>query len=164
MCFCVYLLCDVKIGFEESIKDPFMLMFFTSVGLGADFASLKKGGSSLRLFSICVILLLVTQNAVGVGVMSAMGENPLLGLLAGSITLSGGHGTGGAWSTVLALSHITLRDKRDSYRLAASYGLIAGGLLGGPMAQFLINKYNLKSTDAKQIWAIQAKRCFSRAR
>lgn len=137
----------VKIGFEESIKDPFMLMFFTSVGLSADFASLKKGGKLLVLFGISVCLFLFVQNLVGVSVMSIMGENPLLGLLAGSITLSGGHGTGAAWGAVFSDAPYNFGIAIEIAMASATYGLIAGGLLGGPIAGKLITKYNLKPTE-----------------
>lgn len=145
--FICYLIFNVKIGFEENIKNPFMLMFFTSVGLGADFASLKKGGKLLAYFAIAVITLLFVQNAIGVGVMSLMGENPLLGLLAGSITLSGGHGTGAAWSAVFDSAPYNFAAAKEVAMASATYGLIAGGLLGGPIAQYLIKKYNLKSQE-----------------
>lgn len=139
---------DVKIGFEESIKDPFMLMFFTSVGLSADFASLKKGGKLLVLFGISVCLFLFVQNIVGISAMSIMGENPLLGLLAGSITLSGGHGTGAAWGNVFSNAPYNFDIAIEVAMASATYGLIAGGLLGGPIAGKLITKYNLKPTES----------------
>lgn len=138
---------NVELKFENSIKDPFMLMFFTSVGLGADFADLKKGGKLLLLFGIAVCSFLIVQNAVGIGVMSLMGENPLLGLLAGSITLSGGHGTGAAWGDVFTATPYNFSAAKEVAMASATYGLIAGGLLGGPIAQYLIRKHNLKPTE-----------------
>lgn len=140
---------DIGFKFENSIKDPFMLMFFTSVGLGADFADLKKGGKLLLMFGIAVCSFLIVQNAVGVGVMSLMGENPLIGLLAGSITLSGGHGTGAAWSEVFSAAPYNFTPSMEIAMAAATYGLISGGLLGGPMAHYLIQKFNLKSTETE---------------
>lgn len=145
--FILHMYFDIKIKFEESIKEPFMLMFFTSVGLGANFASLKKGGKLLVLFGIAVCTFLFIQNLVGIGVMSVMGENPLLGLLAGSITLSGGHGTGAAWSDVFINDPYSFMAAKEIAMASATYGLIAGGLIGGPMAQYLIRKFNLKPTE-----------------
>lgn len=138
---------NIKINFEESIKDPFMLMFFTSVGLGADIISLKKGGKLLVMFGIAVCLFLFVQNLIGIGVMSVLGENPILGLLAGSITLSGGHGTGAAWSEVFNATPYHFNAAKEVAMASATYGLILGGLLGGPIAQHLIRKYNLKSLE-----------------
>ena len=87
---------NFTVKFAEDIKTPLLLAFYATVGLSADFNSIKKGGKLLITFAIAVFALLVVQNAVGVGVMSIMGENPLIGLLGGSIALSGGHGTAGA--------------------------------------------------------------------
>lgn len=138
---------NISVGFEESIKDPLMLMFFTSVGLGADIASLKKGGRLLVLFGIAVCLFLIVQNIAGIAVMSLLGENPLIGLLAGSITLSGGHGTGAAWSAVFEAAPYSFEAAKEIAMASATYGLIAGGLIGGPMANHLINKFKLKPTE-----------------
>lgn len=145
--FLLYALGGISIKFNEAIKDPFMLMFFTSVGLGADFASLKKGGKLLVLFGIAVCSFLFVQNAVGVGLMTLMGENPLLGLLAGSITLSGGHGTGAAWGDTFMKAPYMFEAAKDIAMASATYGLIAGGLFGGPVAGSLIRKFNLKPTE-----------------
>ncbi|MSN95949.1 sodium/glutamate symporter [Campylobacter sp. FMV-PI01] len=138
---------DVKFQFEQGFKNPLYLMFFVSVGLGADFASLKKGGKTLLMFGIAVCVFLFIQNLIGVGVMSIMGENPLLGLLAGSITLSGGHGTGAAWGETFMKAPYDYKVAIEVAMASATYGLIAGGLIGGPVARYLINRYNLKPTD-----------------
>nr|WP_172658232.1 sodium/glutamate symporter [Campylobacter blaseri] len=145
--FIISVVFDIRLAFEESIKTPFMLMFFTSVGLSADFASLRKGGKLLLTFGIVVCFFLIVQNAIGVSIMSLLGENPLLGLLGGSITLSGGHGTGAAWSDVFKASPYDFTAAKEVAMASATYGLIAGGLIGGPIAQHLIKKYNLKSTE-----------------
>lgn len=145
--FGMSLMFDVRFAFEESIKTPFMLMFFTSVGLSADFASLKKGGKLLLTFGVVVCFFLIIQNAIGVGIMGIIGENPLLGLLGGSITLSGGHGTGAAWSDVFSVAPYNFTAAKEVAMASATYGLIAGGLIGGPIAQYLIKKYDLKSTE-----------------
>ncbi|MCI6989448.1 MAG: sodium/glutamate symporter [Campylobacter sp.] len=145
--FILHLQFNFQFKFENAIKDPLMLMFFTSVGLGADVASLKKGGKLLVLFGIAVCSFLFVQNIVGIGVMSVLGENPLLGLLAGSITLSGGHGTGAAWGDVFTNAPYNFVAAKEVAMASATYGLIAGGLMGGPLARYLILKYNLKPTE-----------------
>ena len=81
--------------------------------------------------------------------MTVMGENPLLGLLAGSITLSGGHGTGAAWGDVFSNAPYNFIAAKEVAMASATYGLIAGGLLGGPIAQNIIRKYNLKSNEVE---------------
>lgn len=140
---------NFTVKFAEDIKTPLLLAFYATVGLSADFNSLKQGGRLLITFSIAVFALLVVQNAIGVGVMSAMGENPLIGLLGGSITLSGGHGTGAAWGDTFQTSPYNFSQATDIAMACATYGLIAGGLIGGPMANYLIKKYNLKSDEVE---------------
>ncbi|MGF1681208.1 sodium/glutamate symporter [Photobacterium minamisatsumaniensis] len=131
------------IAFKLSLKDTLMQMFFATVGLAASFKLLAKGGSRVFLFLAIATLYIIIQNAVGVSLSTMLGLDPLLGLMVGSITLSGGHGTGAAWSQTFA----------DLYGLqtlelslaAATFGLVMGGIIGGPVAQRLINKFNLKS-------------------
>ncbi|MBZ7975325.1 MULTISPECIES: sodium/glutamate symporter [unclassified Campylobacter] len=140
---------NFTIKFAEDIKTPLLLAFYATVGLSADFDSIKKGGKLLITFSIAVFALLVVQNAIGVGVMSAMGENPLIGLLGGSITLSGGHGTGAAWGATFQEAPYNFAQATDIAMACATYGLIAGGLIGGPMANYLVKKFNLKSDEVE---------------
>jgi ESS family glutamate:Na+ symporter len=87
-----------EIDFDMSLKDPLMLAFFATIGLNANLASLRSGGKVLGVFLIVVVGLLLMQNAIGIGMATLLGLDPLMGLLAGSITLSGGHGTGAAAS------------------------------------------------------------------
>ena len=89
-----------EIGFDISLKEPLMLAFFATIGLNANLASLRSGGKSLMLLIFVVVGLLLLQNVIGIGMAKMLGMDPLMGLLAGSITLSGGHGTGAAWSKV----------------------------------------------------------------
>ena len=79
----------------------FMLMFFSSIGLAADFSRLRAGGKPLVIFLFVVAAFIMVQNLVGVGMAAALGLQPLIGLVTGSITLTGGHGTAGAWGPVL---------------------------------------------------------------
>ncbi len=87
----------VSFKFEKPLQDAFMLIFFTSIGLSADFSRLKAGGLPLVIFTAVVGAFIIIQNFVGVGLASALGLDPLIGLITGSITLTGGHGTAGAW-------------------------------------------------------------------
>ena len=80
------------------LKDPLMLAFFATIGLNANIASLSSGGRILGTFLVVVVGLLLMQNAIGISMAKLLGLDPMMGLLAGSITLSGGHGTGAAWS------------------------------------------------------------------
>lgn len=138
---------SVHITFDEALKDPLMLAFFSSIGLSADFSSLKKGGRLLVLFLVIVVGLLFLQNIVGVGLALAMGIDPLVGMLGGSITMSGGHGTGSAWADVFAQSPYGLSNAREAALAAATFGLVMGGLIGGPVARFLIRRHNLRTPN-----------------
>ncbi len=135
---------NIQIKFDESIKDPLMLAFFTSIGLSADFASLKKQGRILTIFLFCVAILLFMQNIIGVLLSQMMGVNPILGLLGGSITMSGGHGTGAAWADTFIKEPYLFSPAKEVALASATFGLIMGGIIGGPVSRYLINKNNLK--------------------
>ncbi len=139
----IYQFFFIEFKFENSLKDPLMLAFFASIGLSADFASLKKGGKMLVVFLFIVCGLLVLQNLIGVGVSYLMGINPLIGMLGGSITMSGGHGTGAAWADVFKGEPYGFSAATEVAIACATFGLVMGGLIGGPVARYLIKKYNL---------------------
>ena len=125
-----------EIDFDMSLKDPLMLAFFATIGLNANLASLRSGGKVLGVFLIVVVGLLV-QNAIGIGMASLLGLDPLMGLLAGSITLSGGHGTGAAWSK-LFIERYGFENATEVAMACATFGLVLGGLIGGPVARYLV--------------------------
>ena len=100
--FALYQWFGLSFQFEKSLQSAFMLVFFSSVGLSADFSRLKQGGFPLVIFLAVVGVLILVQNGVGVGLASLLGLDPKIGLITGSITLTGGHGTGAAWAKVFA--------------------------------------------------------------
>ncbi|MEG9621684.1 sodium/glutamate symporter [Pseudomonas guariconensis] len=128
---------DIQVQFDTSLQTPLMLAFFATIGLSADFASLKKGGRVVGIFLLVVTGLLVVQNAMGIGLATALGLDPLMGLLAGSITLSGGHGTGAAWGATFS-EKFGLASASELALASATFGLVLGGLIGGPVARLLI--------------------------
>jgi glutamate:Na+ symporter, ESS family len=128
--------------FDTALQAPLMLTFFATIGLNADLAGLKAGGRSLIVFLGAVIGLLVMQDALGIGLAWAVGQDPLLGLLGASVTLSGGHGTGAAWAKVFAERH-GLASATEIAIACATFGLILEELIGGPVARFLITRYGL---------------------
>lgn len=128
-----------EVRFDPSLQTPLMLAFFATIGLNSDFASLKKGGRVLGIFLLAVTSLLVVQNALGVSLAAALGLDPLMGLLAGSITLSGGHGTGAAWGAMFSEQY-GLTSASELAMASATFGLILGGLIGGPVARLLIKR------------------------
>ena len=132
-------------NFNQALQTATMLMFFASIGLSADFGRLKAGGSPLLIFTIVVSVFIILQDVVGVAMASVLGLDPLLGLVTGSIALTGGHGTAGAWGIVLEEQYGVVGATTLGIA-AATYGLVAGGLVGGPVARRLINKMGLKPT------------------
>lgn len=137
---------DIEVRFDTSLQTPLMLAFFATIGLSADFASLKKGGRVVGVFLLAVIGLLVVQNAMGIGLATALGLDPLMGLLTGSVTLAGGHGTGAAWSATFSEKY-GLASASELAMASATFGLVLGGLIGGPVARLLINRVQVPGIE-----------------
>ena len=129
------------------MKEPLLLAFYSSIGLSADFSSFKKGGRILVTFLIIVSILLFLQNIIAVATAMAMGQNAALGLLGGSITMSGGHGTGAAWADTFLKAPYNFSAANEAAMAAATFGLVMGGIIGGPVATYLIKKHQLKQTQ-----------------
>ncbi|MDP5007795.1 MAG: sodium/glutamate symporter [Glaciimonas sp.] len=130
---------SVQVQFDSSLQGPLMLAFFATIGLNANLASLKAGGRTLAIFLGVVLGLLVLQDTIGIAMAKMMGLDPLIGLLGASISLSGGHGTGAAWGRVFAERH-GLAAATEIAIACATFGLILGGLIGGPVAGFLVKR------------------------
>jgi ESS family glutamate:Na+ symporter len=139
---------DMRVQFDGSLQGPLMLTFFATIGLNANLASLKAGGRTLALFLVVVLGLLVSQNIIGISLAKLMGLDPLIGLLGASISLSGGHGTGAAWGKVFAERH-GLAAATEIAIACATFGLVLGGLVGGPVAGFLVRRFKLQSTASE---------------
>ena len=142
-------LTDIEVRFDASLQAPLMLAFFATIGLNADFASLKKGGRILGIFLLVVTALLVVQNAMGIALAKALGLDPLMGLLAGSVTLSGGHGTGAAWGAVFSEKY-GVASASELAVASATFGLVLGGLIGGPVARLLIKRVQVPGVELAQ--------------
>jgi glutamate:Na+ symporter, ESS family len=142
LAFALRAVLQIDVRFDTTLQTPLMLTFFATIGLNADLAGLKAGGRSLIMFLGAVVGLLVMQDALGLGLAWALGQEHLLGLLGASVTLSGGHGTGAAWARVFAERH-GLASATEIAIACATFGLILGGLIGGPVARFLITRYSL---------------------
>jgi ESS family glutamate:Na+ symporter len=126
-------------NFQKELQTACMLMFFASIGLSADFSRLRAGGKPLVIFLLIVSIFIVLQDTVGVLMAKLVGLPPLMGLVAGSITLTGGHGTAGAWGPVLESKYGVVGATTLGIA-CATYGLVAGGLVGGPVAKRLIRR------------------------
>ena len=131
--------------FDQSLKNLLMLAFFTTVGFAASFRMLLRGGLSVSIFLLCSILLIVCQNSLGIALATAFDLNPLMGLAAGSIALTGGHGTAAAFGPELIKAGL---DAGLSVSVAAAtFGLVAGCMIGGPVGKRLMQRWNLKGGD-----------------
>lgn len=129
------------VEFDTSLQAPAMIAFFTTVGLSGSLSLLRKGGRLLIVYLLACWTLAVVQNLVGIGMAEALGVDPLLGIMAGAVSLEGGHGAaaafgptaeemGAAGATAVAVA-------------SATFGLVAGSLLGGPLAGWLVKRYRV---------------------
>src|SRR5690606_11252400 len=132
----------IDVRMETSISSVFLLIFFSCIGLTADLRLLKRGGPRLLVFLIALLPFLLLQNAVGLGMAWLLDMHPLMGLLAGSITLVGGHGTGAAYATAFADSN-NIQDVMALAMMSATIGLVMGGLVGGPVAEWLLKRHKV---------------------
>ena len=130
---------SIQVSFDTSLQPSLMLAFFATIGLGADVKMLVRGGLALVLFTACVVGMLFVQNVVGVGAALVMRIDPVIGLIAGSVTMAGGHGTGAAWGQRFA-DTFGLTGAPAIALATATFGLIMGGLVGGPVAERLIQR------------------------
>lgn len=138
----IYLLLGLEISFELEWRDILLVVFFTCIGLNSPLAQLLKGGKSLLILLVLVVAYLFVQNFLGFSMSKLMGISEKIGLLTGSISLSGGHGTAIAWSQVF-LDKYQLTGAMEIGAASATFGLVMGGVLGGPLANWLIKKYKL---------------------
>lgn len=134
--------------FEGTLQSTMMLIFFASIGLSADFERLKKGGKPLMIFIVLTGSFIMLQNIAGVSIASLVGLNPVYGLIAGSITLTGGHGTGAAWAENLTET-FQISGALELAMACATYGLVMGGVIGGPVAKFLLKRKQI--TPPKEV-------------
>ena len=140
----------MTISFDLSARDALLIVFFTTVGLSANLGLLAMGGVMLLVLTLVAVANLLIQNGIGVALATLMGYPPAAGLLAGSAALSGGHGTVLAWGPILDAT-FSLPGASAMGAAAATFGLIAGGLLGGPLGHRLITRNQLSSKDAEDL-------------
>jgi len=151
----LYALFDLQFDFALGVRDELLIAFFTTIGLSSRFETLVKGGAQLGILLVLAVLYLGIQNGTGVLVATLAGFDQLVGLIGGSVSLSGGHGTAIAWTPIF----------RDRYEIelageigiaCATFGLIIGGLLGGPLARFLVQRHKLEpDSDALQTIGVE---------
>ena len=127
---------DIEVSFDGTLNDVFMLAFFTSVGFQSDLKVLKQGGKLLVIMLVLLVVIIALQNLMPMGITRLMGVDPLIGMAAGSISMTGGHGTAGGFASVL--EGMGLEGAGTIGMAAATFGLIAGSMIGGPLAERII--------------------------
>jgi len=142
----LYFFADTEFVFSLNQRDQLLIIFFTTIGLSSRFTTLIEGGKSLVILLICAVAYLFLQNLIGISVISATGLDKVVGLIGGSVSLSGGHGTAIAWASVF-IDEYGISNAMEIGIACATFGLVLGGLIGGPIAKFLINRNNLQPTS-----------------
>ena len=135
----------LEISLDTSLQSLFMTTFFTTIGLGASFKLVKLGGKLLIIYWLACGFLALMQNVIGVSLASLMGIHPLIGMMAGAVSMEGGHGSAAAFGQTL--EDLGISSAMTIGAAAATCGLVAGGLIGGPIVNYLVKKYNLKPND-----------------
>ncbi len=138
----LYTFADIKITFDMALRDGLLLIFFSTIGLGAKLSLLKEGGKALALLLLVAACFLVIQNVTGVLLIKGMGAHPAYGLFGGSVSFAGGYGTAIAWGGVA--EEAGLKMAKEIGIAFATFGLIAGGIIGGPIGEFLIKRQKLQ--------------------
>lgn len=151
----------LNINMDTTFQSPFMIVFFTTVGLGGSLSLVKKGGIPLIIYWFLCGGMAVLQNIIGVSVAKLVGIHPLLGVMAGAVSMEGGHGAAAAFGPTV--EEMGVAGAKTVALASATFGLIAGGLLGGPVAKSLIDKNNLKPTMESDFYSkqVEAENCSS---
>ncbi|WP_339262733.1 sodium/glutamate symporter [Lysinibacillus sp. FSL K6-3209] len=142
----------LEISLDTSLQSLFMITFFTTIGLGASFKLVKLGGKLLVIYWLACGFLALMQNVIGVSLASLMGIHPLIGMMAGAVSMEGGHGAAAAFGQTL--EDLGISSAMTIGAAAATCGLVAGGLIGGPIVKYLVGKYNL-TPDEQEAEAVE---------
>ena len=140
----LYALGIAEVSFDATLQEVCMVLFFTSMGFQADVRQMKSGGRALLLLILAVTVLIILQNGTSIGLAVLSGQSPLTGMGAGSISMVGGHGTAAAFGPLLEEKGFLSGNAISS--ASATFGLIAGSLIGGPLGNALIRKKQLLAT------------------
>jgi ESS family glutamate:Na+ symporter len=133
---------DLEFQFALHLRDMLLIMFFTTIGLSSKFSTLVQGGKPLVILLVVAVAYLFIQNFTGLAVVTVTGQPVEMGIIGGSVSLSGGHGTAIAWAPKF-VSQYGIGNAMEVGIACATFGLILGGLIGGPIAKFLITHYAL---------------------
>jgi ESS family glutamate:Na+ symporter len=134
------------VTFDTALQSPLMIAFFTTVGFAASVSVLRVGGPQVMKFFLLSSIIALVQNVVGAGIATALGQNPLMGVLAGSVTLTGGPATGLAFAPDFVAAGIT--GAATLAVASAMVGIVAGGIMGGPIGTALVERRQLRTPGA----------------
>ena len=146
----IYSVWGLEINFSLEQRDALLVIFFTCVGLSSKLSTLKQGGMALVTLLVLAVGYLFLQNLTGISVAQASGLDNTLGVLAGSVSLSGGHGTAIAWAPIFTETY-NINNAMEVGVACATFGLVLGGVLGGPIANFLMKKHKLSNEHHQKI-------------
>jgi ESS family glutamate:Na+ symporter len=133
---------DIELHFALEIRDALLITFFTTIGLSSKYSTLIQGGKPLLILLVVAVAYLFLQNFTGLAVTQVAQLPTEVGLIGGSVSLSGGHGTAIAWAPRFT-SDYGIANAMEIGIACATFGLVLGGLIGGPIAKFLITRYDL---------------------
>ncbi|APO67364.1 sodium/glutamate symporter protein [Rhizobium gallicum] len=148
----LYLFSGIKVDFDLTARDILLVYFFTVIGINAHVGDLVRGGKPLGVLLAVTVTFMFVENLAGVGVASLLGMDPSVGLLAASISMTGGHGTAIAWAPIIAETR-GVANAMEIGVVCATMGLVLASLAGGPVARFLIQRYQLKAS-ADQLYDV----------
>jgi len=148
--FLIYSVFGVAIDFDMAARDMLLVYFFTTIGINASLKDLFQGGKPLIILLGITIGYMILQNLTGITVAKVFGLSGAVGMLGGSVSLIGGHGTAIAWAPKIAASH-GIGNAMEIGIACATFGLILASLMGGPIAKFLINKHNLTCSSDESL-------------
>ena len=146
----IFYLFETTISFDLDMRDILLITFFTTIGLSSRVSTLVKGGRKLLILVGIAVVYLLVQNLTGLIVAGAAGLDLNIGLIAGSVSLSGGHGTAIAWAPTFQEQY-GVAGSSEIGVACATFGLVLGGVMGGPIAKFLITRHRLQSESKEPL-------------
>jgi ESS family glutamate:Na+ symporter len=141
----VYLVTGIEVEFDLAARDILLVYFFTTIGINASLRDLLAGGKPLVILLAITLAYMVVQNLTGITIASLFDQSTAVGMLGGTVSLIGGHGTAIAWAPRIA-EDFGVGNAMEIGIACATFGLILASLMGGPIAKFLISRHNLKPT------------------
>ncbi|MEI6894618.1 MAG: sodium/glutamate symporter, partial [Colwellia sp.] len=151
----LFVFTNIEIQFDLTTRDVLLVYFFTTIGINSSLKDLRRGGKPLLILLCITIAYMMVQNITGITIAQLFGQSPAVGILGGSVSLIGGHGTAIAWAPGIGRDY-GVSNAMEMGIACATFGLILASLMGGPIAKYLINRHGLKASQEEQEDAIQS--------